>query len=317
MNVYLQPLIQTADLAPLTSNILSTQGGAALDLGTTPLVPPAPVPSNGETICLIGASDAQHASYADLLTVPMPEATYRESTQNVSYQPLHYGDFATAVRSIFAESLNAEPVSECYALAREGQQMYGRIVFPWGDDNRRGLQVCVRSSHDRSIAPQVAGGLATFVCANGMMSGEAMISLKHTMEIGSRLPEMISEMASRAGDVAQGLASRLDSWAAVEMGDDLFFAYVGILRGRNIITPTIANSAIRYWQACQAGDLHAEHAVPNLSSAYQAVSGGLHRVSPLRAFHSFGGTDAITEGVARSGGSMVGIPAFELDIREF
>lgn len=293
---------------------------AVLDLSGTPLVAPAPVPSNGDTICLVGAKDAQQASFDELCAVPLPATTYRErkdGTLGVSYQPVAYGDFATAARSIFANTLNAEPLSECYALARNGQQMFGRIVFPW--DERRGLQVCLRSSYDQSIANQVAGGTNTFICANGQLTGEAMFSLKHTTEVGNRLPEMIAEMASRAGDVATKLVDRLDRWSDVDMGDDLFYAYVGILRGRDIITPTIANSAIRYWKACRSGQLHAEHAESTLANAYQAVSGGLHRVAPSRAFLSFGGTDAVTESIAQSGGSMQGVPAFDLQsaIREF
>ena len=290
---------------------------AKLDTSSFPLVPSAPVPSNGKTICLVGAKDAQHASYDDLCAVPVPEATFRNDTGNVAYLPVKYSDFADATRSIFAQRLNAEPISECYALAREGQQMFGRIVFPWGEDARRGLQVCLRSSYDRTIANQVAAGLSTFICANGMLDGEAMISLKHTAEVGTRLPRMIQEMAQRAGNVAQKMQDRLSSWEEVEMGDDLFFAYVGILRGRGIITPTIESAAINYWKACRSGNLHAEHSDPNLVNAYQAVSGGLHRVPPMRAFASFGGVDAITQGVAQSGGSLTGIPSFSLDIEEF
>jgi hypothetical protein len=128
---------------------------------------------------------------------------------------------------------------------------------------------------------------------------------------------MVKEMAARATEAARKLFERLDRWANCEMGDDLFYAYLGILTGRGIITPTIANSARRYWHACQSGDLHAAHAAPNLSNAYQAVSGGLHRVSPTRAFRSFAGADAITDGVALSGGAMTGIPAFTCEIAEY
>lgn len=287
-----------------------------LNLETTPLCPPAPMPVvSNDHVCLIGAADALRTDYAGLSAVPVPETTYHERTNNVQYQPVPYADFVDAGRSIFAEALNLEPISESYALAREGQQMFGKMVFPW--DAQRGLSVCFRSSYDRSIANQVAGGLDTFICANGILNGEKMISLKHTTSVLERLPEMIREMASRAGETARFLTDRMDRWNHVPLSDDLFYSYVGILQGRGIIPATIANTARRYWHACQAGDLHDAQSAPNLQNAFHAVTGGLQRVAPRQAFASFGGVDAITEGVAQSGGSMEGIPAFTLDIEEF
>jgi len=287
-----------------------------IDLETTPLCSPAPMPvlSQGH-VCLVGAADALRTDYNGLAAVPVPEETYHANTRNVQYQPVPYQDFVDAGRSIFAEALNLEPISESYALAREGDQMFGKMVFP--HDAQRGLSVCFRSSYDRSIANQIAGGLDTFICANGILNGEKMISLKHTTNVLERLPEMIREMASRAGETARFLADRMDRWGDVPLSDDLFYSYVGILQGRGILPATIANTARRYWHACQAGDLHDEHAAPNLQNAFHAVTGGLQRAAPRSAFAAFGGVDAITEGVAQSGGSMEGIPAFTLNIEEF
>lgn len=287
-----------------------------IDLENTPRCGPAPMPVlSQDHVCLIGAADALRTDYAGLSAVPVPETTYHERTGNVQYQPVPYADFVDAGRSIFAEELNLEPISESYALARGGDQMFGKMVFPW--DALRGLSVCFRSSYDRSIANQLAGGLDTFICANGILNGEKMISLKHTKSVLERLPEMIREMASRAGETARFLSDRMDRWNHVPLSDDLFYSYVGILQGRGIIPATIANTARSYWHACRAGNLHDEQSEPNLQNAFHAVTGGLQRVAPRDAFTSFGGVDAITEGVAQSGGSMEGIPAFTLNIEEF
>jgi len=266
-----------------------------------------------EQICLIGAKDAHHAPYAELALVPTPDIA-PSKTRDVSYMPVAYADIADATRAIFAE-LFGPPTSECYALARGGQQFYGRQVFPWGDT--KGLQVALRGSHDQSIANQAALGLSTFVCANGMMSGEHMISLKHTTNVRERLPAMLHAVAGRAQGAARALEGRQGRWDDVTMGDDLFFAYVGILVGRGIITPTKANAALRYWRACRDGDLHSVHGDPNLGNAFQAVSGAMHTGHPARVFQDFAGIDAITEGVARSGGALDGIPAFSLEMEQF
>jgi len=282
-----------------------------------PLVRAAAPPTlTSEQVCIIGAKDAFRASFADVCDVPLPEATCRPSG-GVSYLPVRYQDLCNLVRTVFAHKLDAEPVSESYALARSGKQMFGRIVYPWGDNPARGFQACLRSSYDRSIANQVAGGLNTFVCANGMMTGESMLSLKHTTNVGQRLPEMVCEMASRVQDTATALAERLDRWAGVPMGDDLFYAFVGVLLGRGMVTSTIANAAIRYWKACRTGGLHAEHSAPSLGNGFQAATGGLHLAHPTTAFRQYAACDHVADAIAASGGSLSHIPAFELDIQEY
>ena len=291
-----------------------------LDIGQTPIVPPAALPNSESyrsTVCLIGAKDAFHCSFDELGNYPVPEATERESTGNVSYQPLPYAEFATATRSIFAEVLDAEPLTESYALARNGNQMFGKIVFPFRNDTRRGLSIALRSSYDQSISNQVAGGLDTFICANGMLNGEAMFSLRHTAEMPRRIVEHLRDMAGNAMQGARMLSERLDRWASVPMADDMFYAYAGILRGRGIISPTLQSKAIAYWNACTRGELHAEHGDRTLASGFQAVTGALHRAPPQRAFAQFGGADHITEALSHSGGSAdTDIPAFTLNIVE-
>ena len=289
-----------------------------LDIGSTPIVPPAPCPTlSSAQVCLIGAKKTLRVSFEDLGTYPVPEATERESTGNVGYQPLPYAEFAAATRSIFAEELDAEPLSESYAIARDGDQMFGKIVFPFGDDTRRGLSIALRSSYDQSISNQVAGGLDTFICANGMLNGESMFRLKHTAEMPTRLIEHLRDMAARALSGTRQLSERLDRWATVPMADDMFYAYAGILRGRGIITPTLQSKAISYWNACTRGELYSAHGDRTLASGFQAITGALHRVAPSRAFARFGGTDHITEALSLSGGSAdTDIPAFTLNIVE-
>lgn len=298
-----------------------------IDLGTTPLCPPAPMPeafNNQAHVCLVGAPDALSVCYADLVKVPTPAETYHRNTHNVQYQPVAFHEIADLARSIFSEEFDAAPISESYALAglEKGstdayQQMYGKIVFPWNES--AGVSVVLSSSHNYTLKTTLGLGLDAFICANGQLSADKgyMMGLKHTLNVLERMPDMVREMASRATKGARVLADRMDMWGNVPLSDDLFHAYVGILQGRGIITPTIANTARRYWIACQAGDLHDEHSTPNLANAFHSVTGGLQRVQPKGLFQAFGGVDAITQGVAQSGGSMEGIPAFVLDIEEY
>jgi len=158
-----------------------------------------------------------------------------------------------------------------------------------------------------------------------MLTGEAMLHLKHTLTVRERFIDMCSTMAGRAGSTAKMLADRQDRWSEVDCSDDLFYAYVGLLLGRKAVAPRIAASALKYWDAAReahrngTGDLvtHAAHGAPNLLSAFQAVSGGMARSAPRRVFETYAATDFITEGIAQSGGSLEGVPAFTFEIEDF
>jgi hypothetical protein len=288
-------------------------------LDGAPYVAPAPPPSGdayAATVCLIGAPDVLRATFDDVCAVPVPESTIRADSGNESYSPLPYKDLMDATRSIFAERLNLEPLSESYALARGGKQMFAKVVFPFNES--QGYSVVVRSSYNRTISNQVGCGLNTFVCANGMFRGTDLLKLKHTSGSYERIPAMLREMADRTPRAVREMAERLASWGDVPMADTFFYAYAGIALGLEYITPSQHSSALKYWRACQSGDLHDAHGTPTLSSGFQALTGGLHRAPPQSVFQQFAQVDDLTGRLADSGGSaLTEVPAFTLEIEDF
>ena len=113
------------------------------------------------------------------------------------------------------------------------------------------------------------------------------------------------------------------------MSDDLFHAFRGVLRGRYItgrngrpsstrmLTPHKMSAAMKYWADCHAGKLHDDHGQRNLFSGYQALTGAAHLSTVSNSLQTFAGIDFMTEQVEKSGGSLVGIPAFTFDVAEF
>jgi len=291
-------------------------------LDGAPFAPPVGLPQRDtDLVTMIGAKDSTLVPYEGLHVPEVPDVTYRETTGNVSYAPVPHWGFADAVRSIFSEELGMAPMYETYALKDGGNKMFGKIVWPW--EGSRGLSIGLNSSYDQSIALRLAGGLDTFVCANGSFSGEAMMKLKHTAGVYDRAPAMIREMAQRAGHTAQVMSDRLDGLAEVPLSDDLFYAYIGILAGHGHINTMIFNSALRYWNASRAAAAGMvgrrsrggviEHGAPTLASGYQAVTGGLQLAHPLRVFSAAGGVETVTRAIAASGGSVdTDIPSFDL-----
>ena len=318
-------------------------------LDGTPLVDPRslrPLAYGGpEQVSLIGAPDSFRASFEDILAVTVPDETFstnKDGSESTSYQPVPYGDYTLFVASVVSESLDLEPLAAGFALARDGQQMFGKIIWDMG--NGIGLSMVERSSYDYSISNQLAaGGMDTFICSNGCFPSNTMVKAKHTKNVEATIAKMVREAieggrllkdangnptgrrAPSALAHFQQLAERMERWGNVGMCDDYFHAFVGILQGRDVLTAHIASSARKYWRACRAayehgpgaGRLHAEHGAPNLANAFHAVTGGLQRGAPRNAFGAFAGLDFVTERIERSGGSLDGhIPSFTLTIEE-
>jgi len=130
------------------------------------------------------------ATKADLAAVPVPEATD-------SYVPVPYGRFVEEVE-LHVPRFGLRIVSEEFALARQGMQMFGVLTCANGHDNRDfALVIGLRNSLDRSLAAELLAGSKVFVCDNLAFSGEVKASRKHTVHIFRDLPDLIYRMLSK------------------------------------------------------------------------------------------------------------------------
>ena len=287
-----------------------------IDRGLFPMVPRPGLADIGKAqIMLTGGS--RRVAFMDLDSVPLPETTYRESTGNVSYQPLRYTEFFGGAIDITSAVVGAAPTSADFVLATsrgvEGNQAYGSAVWPGGE------AVIMRSSYDGSISNQLGTGRGEDCCANGQFIGTNMVKAKHTLNVGETVYAMIIAQAEQATRVAREMAERLARWSNTPVTDDLMFAMVGVLVGRGLITSTMGNVAIRYWKACHSGQLHDSHGKSDLSSAYQALTGGLHRASPRNVLHGYNAVDSVIEHISQGvlPGQGEGIPSIHFEIPEF
>jgi len=134
--------------------------------------------------------------------------------------------------------------------------------------------------------------------------------------------------ATRRIEDARKRIEWIDGLKEIPMSSDLFNAFLGVLQGRQIIkdgkvtskamlTPHRASAARRYWNACHAGELHAEHGQNNLFSGYQALTGANHLSTTRSAMTDAAGVDFMVEKVAESGGCITGIPAFNFEVEEY
>ncbi len=317
---------------------------APATLSDAPRVTPGPFPEHArQTMCLVG-SEAKHASYADVcdpdspLVMALPEVTYRTTSTGrevESYVPLSYAVQIDSIRDTVSAILGSEPAYEVYALNNRGDllgaHMFGKIAWE-SDIPGTTIEVVLRSSLDGTIKLQWGTGIGTFICANGMIRAENLISIKHTKNIEERFAASLidPEIGAMARiEAARERAQWVDGLKEIPMSDDLFHAFLGVLRGRKIMgrngrpssTPMLTahkhSAAMKYWGACHAGELHAEHGRRDLFSGYQALTGAAHLSTVRNSLQTFAGIDFMTEQVEQSGGSLVGIPAFTFDIAEY
>ena len=261
---------------------------------------------SGAHVCLIGAPDAYKADYMDICQIPTPEPGYNEKG-NITYQPIGYAEFTDYLRDLISNELNLETHSEEYALAANGQELYGMMCWKLPENDSMGLALALRSSLNQQIAPAWGIGGKAFVCANGSFSVDGMVkSARQTTNVRETLLELGSDIASTAIDDFRTLAEEMQAWQDCPMNDFLFGAYLGILQmlndGKGVIGSRQANLARRYWMDCKNGDLHSEHAEANLWSAYHAVTATQQRVSPRNQFRGYGNLHNVTRAICDSGG---------------
>src|SRR5438093_13614916 len=89
------------------------------------------------------------ATKADLAAVPVPDPTD-------SYVPVPYGRFVEEVE-LHVPRFGLRITDEQFALARDGQQMFGVLTCTNGHGNDEyGLAIALRNSYNRSLSAELA-----------------------------------------------------------------------------------------------------------------------------------------------------------------
>jgi uncharacterized protein DUF932 len=152
------------------------------------------------------------ASAEDLAAVPVPEVTD-------SYCPIPYGEIIGQVKDTLPR-FNFRLDREQYALAREGLQMFGVIRVSNGH-NRDDLQLAIglRSSYDKSLAPELVSGTSVFVCDNLAFSGAVHVKRKQTSRSWEDLHFMVYEMIHKVDKLFARTVSIYDQMKGLAIDD--------------------------------------------------------------------------------------------------
>ncbi len=166
----------------------------------------------------------------DLALVPVPEATD-------SYIPVPHHNLADTLSTIGRDILKGFTLSnEQYALAREGQQMFGVLAFR-NDHVELGLSIGFRNSYDKSMAIGIAVGAEVFVCDNLALTGDITIMRKHTVNVWSSLENIAISTLYRSQQNFRKIVEDSETLKGRMIDDSEAFKMIGLLFGHGILTP--------------------------------------------------------------------------------
>jgi hypothetical protein len=168
------------------------------------------------------------ATKAGLASVPVPDETD-------SYVPVPYLRFVEEVE-LHVPRFGLTITGEQFALAKEGQQMFGVLTCTNGHSQADyALAIGLRSSYDRSLSVGLVAGTHVFCCDNLAFSGEASMHRKHTVNVFRDLPDLIYRMLSRVSAMRERQDAEIASWKARDLPQtDAHHLMVEAIRARAI-----------------------------------------------------------------------------------
>jgi hypothetical protein len=141
------------------------------------------------------------ATPGDLASAVVPEETD-------SYKPVPYPRLIEEVK-LHIPRFGLAVQEEQYALARDGNQMFGVLTCRNGHVADWALAIGLRSSYDRSLAVELVAGSRVFVCDNLAFSGESQVSRKHTVNVFRDLPDLIYQMLGKVSVMKDRMAEEI------------------------------------------------------------------------------------------------------------
>lgn len=201
------------------------------------------------------------ATKADLASVAVPDETE-------SYLPVPYGRFVEEVE-LHVPRFGLTIAEERFALARDGQQMFGVFTCRNGSDHADyALALGLRSSYDRSLAVGLVAGSRVFCCDNLAFSGEARASRKHTMNIFRDLPDLIYRMLTKVSSmqsrIHEEIATMKEREISTETADHLMVEAVR----KNVLPASQLPRVMEAWER----PVHAEFLLRTAWSLFNAFT---------------------------------------------
>jgi hypothetical protein len=206
----------------------------------------------------------------DLALVPVPEATD-------SYLPVPHNQLADSLSVIGQDILTGFALAkEQYALARDGAQMFGVLVFQ-NNNTEIGLSIGFRNSYDKSMAVGIAIGANVFVCDNLALTGDITVMKKHTVNVWKSLEDTAISTLYRSTRNFEQIVMDAELLKQQAVGNSEAFKMLGLLFGHGVLSPRQLPVVKAEW----LNPSYPEFKARNMWSFYNACTESLKSSPPL------------------------------------
>lgn len=212
---------------------------------------------------LIVHCGGKHATYEEVCAVPVPSHTH-------SWRPVPYKDLIDLIQNE-SSKVGLQIVKQDFALSRNQEQLFATFTCDRGNEEAA-LAIGLSQSYNKSLSCKFIAGGQVRVCDNLLFSGEGItVFRKNTVNVWS---SMFAGIQCRMRE-SQGQFSRLleevQMLKNVPCNERRGYAFLGVMLGEKILTPTQANVAFGDWRKPR----HEEFSERNLWSLYNCVTEGL------------------------------------------
>jgi hypothetical protein len=112
-----------------------------------------------------------------------------------------------------------EVVEDEHVLDNGGNRYFGLFRLR-SEDGLQHTMLGLRNSHDMSCSAGIITGQRVFVCSNLLFDGEIKLGHRHTLNIESKLPNMIDDAISRAINITSFQKDRLDKYRTTKITNE-------------------------------------------------------------------------------------------------
>ncbi len=204
-------------------------------------------------------------SLEDVKKIKLPKKTK-------TYQPVSHASVikyaSTQIPKMLSKDWKLEKVT--FGMSNKGQYLFGMVTFTNGD-GYMGPSIAFRNSYNKEFALGFAFGAQVFVCANGMFTGDVVVAKKHTPNVWASVKELMKVEIGRVEKAYHELQESVRLMREIEMNDAFAWSLLGKLRGKDILTPRVFETALKEW----ATPSHDEHKDGTALQLYNACTEAL------------------------------------------